>query len=360
MLSPSTSSRTYIRKPARRARASEDRDLEPFREAFGAAVVVGIGLGQRNGADLAASSGGFSEASFEGRSGGVTGIDQHEPAPTDEVRTDRLAGNPARGRHDDPHDVESGFVDDDRPKWTRCKRRQVRDVADMFQLLERRARRQPQADPAVGHGVEGVPRPEPLERDDLVADDRGSGGVVGQRRGEKVRVEAARIPGRGDPARQRREQVGPKTEIQRRGKVPERRRPGDQLLPGSHQLSGWCRGIGQEDAALLPQLPDGGNVGGGGTVSGTRGQPRRRIGRVDAPTGEHVHPRGEGHRRGPMGKQHLRAARCLAQHDHGRRRDRGGRLGRHDGQKASWNAHSQRPRAYCQSRSGSRTNPRDR
>ena len=169
-----------VRKPARRARAGEDGDLEPFGEAFGAAVVVGIGVGQRDGADLAASSGGLLETPFEGRSGGITGIDQHEPAATDEVRGDGLAGNAAPGRHDDPHDVGSGFVDDDRPERTGCERRQVADVADELQLLERRAGRQPQADPAVRHRVEGVPRPEPLQRDDLVAGDRGSGGVVGQ------------------------------------------------------------------------------------------------------------------------------------------------------------------------------------
>ena len=67
-----------VRKPARRARAGEDGDLEPFGEAFGAAVVVGIDVGQRDGADLAGASGGLFETPFEGRSGGITGINQHE------------------------------------------------------------------------------------------------------------------------------------------------------------------------------------------------------------------------------------------------------------------------------------------
>ena len=44
---------------------------------------------------------------------------------------------------------------------------------------------------------------------------------------------------------------------------------------------------------------------------------------------------------GPTGEQHLRAIRRLAQHDHGRRRDRHGRFGRHDASELSRNAHSQ-------------------
>ena len=97
------------------------------------------------------------------------------------------------------------------------------DVADMFQLLERRAGRQPEADPPVRHGIEGVPGPEPFQRNDLVAGDRGNCGVVGKQRSEELRVEASRVAGRGDPSRQRREQVGPKAEVQGIGDRLERR-----------------------------------------------------------------------------------------------------------------------------------------
>ena len=44
-------------KPARRAHTGEDGDPEPFGEAFCAAMVVWIGVGQRNGADLAGVAG---------------------------------------------------------------------------------------------------------------------------------------------------------------------------------------------------------------------------------------------------------------------------------------------------------------
>ena len=84
-------STNLVRKPVRRARAGVDRDLESFGETLGSAVVIGIGMGQRNRADLAGSSSGLLETPFEGRSDGVTGVDQHEPAATDGLNSDSEA-----------------------------------------------------------------------------------------------------------------------------------------------------------------------------------------------------------------------------------------------------------------------------
>ena len=171
--------------------------------------MVGVDVRERDRADAASTLLGKGDGSVQGEAGRVAGVDQHEPAATDEVGADRLAGDAARGGHDDPGHVVGDLVDLDRPEGT--GREVLADVVERRrerELLERRARRHPQDDPPVGHRGEGVARAEPLVRGDLAALERRHR-AAGQGRREEPRVEASRARDRGDPARERHEQVGP-------------------------------------------------------------------------------------------------------------------------------------------------------
>ena len=144
---------------------------EAFGKSFGPAVVIGIGMGQRDRGDGTATRRNDLEATFERRTGRIAGVHEHEPALTEEVGTDRLACDAASGRHDDAHDVGRGLIDHDVTDTSRREAREVRRIREVFELLERRARREPQADEPIGHGVERVRRTEPLERHDLATRD---------------------------------------------------------------------------------------------------------------------------------------------------------------------------------------------
>ena len=187
----------------------------------------------------------------------------------------------------------------------------VAEVRHVLELLERRARRDPQRQIALGHRLERVGTAEPALVDDLLARDGGHG-PEGQLRGEEPGVEAA-----GQHRRRRPREIGTSQS------VPERQVElgGEGLEPDLARDQGGAGGTGTPGAAagrrpaghagLLEDLADrrherGDRAVGSGRRPGPRPPPppadrardkaRMRVGRVDATAGEDMNVRGEGHR----------------------------------------------------------------
>ena len=179
-----------------------------------------------------------SSARSSAGTGRVARVDEHEPAAPDEVGADRLAGDAAPGRHDDPDDrVVDGLASD---RAERAGRQALADLVEgrhVLELLEGRARRQPQRQPAGGHRVERVGRAQPGVGGDLVAFE-GRRRPVGQGGREEPGIEPAREgsgvtqreSGTSRSVRSRRSSASAssgKVDVaaQQRPSVPPRRRP---------------------------------------------------------------------------------------------------------------------------------------
>ena len=244
--------------------------------------------------------------------GRVARIDEHEPTAADEVGVDRLAGDAATGRHDDPG---------------RRRRRRLDD-------LERRAdpapagRGSPRSSAAcsscwsvvlVGSHIASRPsaiaasasrRAEPRVRRDLVALERRLR-AGRQHRGEEARIEPARHRRRRDPARQRDEQVGPQAQVEvvgerreassRRGRAPSEPR-GSAPRPRLGRAD-----VGEQDAGLLEELADRGDVG-------RQGRPGREVAaeRRGAPRPARGRPRDERRRRASAGSTRPPGKTCTS------------------------------------------------
>ena len=158
--------------------------------------------------------------------------------------------------------------------------------------------------------------------------------AVGQLRDEEPRVEPAGHDRRGRPVADRDEEVRAQSEIQLLRDVGHGRAAGQQPL-----ARGPCRvpveqRLGKEDAGLLEQLAQRGDVTGQrlgrGDVAAERGpgvirgegrsrcEPRIQVAGVDGAAGKHVHVGREGHRRWPAGQQDFGTAGSRPEEDDGR------------------------------------------
>ena len=127
----------------------QDRDAKAFGDGLGARRMVRVDVGQGDGLDRTAALRGEGQRPVEPGPGRVARIDEHEPAAPDEIGAHRLAGDAAPGRHDDPGDRVVDGLGPDRAEPT--GRQALADLVEgrhVLELLEGRARRQPEREPA--------------------------------------------------------------------------------------------------------------------------------------------------------------------------------------------------------------------
>ena len=210
----------------------------------------------------------------------------------------------------------------------------VPDRRDVFELLERGARRQPEAHTPVGHRFQRLGRTHPRVADDFPALERRLG-AFGQLGDEEPRIETAWERRRRHPAGQRHETIRAEAQVEVLRDRRERSGPREQLRPRARDGSAGRGRRAEQDPCLLEQLADGGDVR---RMSSTRRQVAAersgRIGRshpgsrhepdvgvvgVDRATREDVDVWGEGHRRWSMRQQDLEAV-LIRTHEHHRGR----------------------------------------
>jgi hypothetical protein len=242
---------------------NEHRHVQSFGHGLGAGRMIGIDVGQRDRPDRAVTVGGLCDRPVQPRPGRVARVHQHEPCPsTHEVRVDRLARDPAAGRHlDANHAIGDAFHEDLAEGPGRQSRADRLERVGMLELLEGRARRQPQVEPTFGHRRQGIGRAHPGLFDHLVAFERGHG-PNGQFGDEEPRIEAARQRRRRHPSGERHQPVRPEREIELGG---ERREPdlARHERGPSRAEQPWRRWgrVGHEDTGLLERLTDRGDEG---------------------------------------------------------------------------------------------------
>ena len=182
-----------VRQRPATAGPGQDRDAKPLGDGLGTRRVVRIDVGQGDGLDRTAALRGEGQRPVEPGSGRVARIDEHEPAAPDQVRAHRLAGDAAPGRHDDPDDrVVDGLRQDLAERPGRQALADLVEGCHVLQLLEGRARRQPERQPARGHRGERIGRAQPGMGGDLPAFE-GRRRPVGQGGREEPGIEPARV-----------------------------------------------------------------------------------------------------------------------------------------------------------------------
>ena len=312
-----------VRQRPAAARAGQDRDPEPLRRRLGAGRVVRIDVGQGDGLDRAAALGGDPSARSSAGPGRVARVDQHEPAAADEVGADRLAGHAAAGRHHDPVTPGRRLVHLDRAERPgRQPRPDLVDRAHVLELLERRARRQPQRQPAVGHRRRAR-RPAAATRARRPRRPR----TTASRRRAAPRRRTAHRTGAGSRAASPSARAGSSRSVRRRrssasATLARRRLAAEQRGPRGVDARGRGGRLGEQHARLLEQLADRRDVArparprargrrpsaaaaSAGVTTDRAASDGSRIARVHPAAREDVRVGGERHRRRAMRQQRL-------------------------------------------------------
>ena len=190
--------------------------------------------------------------------GRVARVHEHDVGGPDEVRVDGLTGDAAAGRHLEANHARGDLIDDDRAepaaaRGVRARRRWNGRAPAAAGSMRSAATSRGWPAAIASSAARGVCQAWATH---LVAEqaDLGAGRELG---GEEPGVESARQSGRGDPARQRDEAIGPQPEAQRLDHRGEGARDVEQL------------GAGDLEGAVVD-----GRVGGRG--GGARWRPRRQ------------------------------------------------------------------------------------